>query len=87
MMASKELIGGGGGAKSNTSFKSLATDIANPVTHTAVDFFEKPSVLVNYESAYDQKVFTEYGPNGPTLDFVVSGDNRKCIDMNYIICL
>ena len=36
MMSSKELIGGGGGgATNNTSFKSLATDIANPVTHTA----------------------------------------------------
>ena len=46
--------------------------------------FKSPSVLVNYESAYDQEVFTQYGPNGPTLDFVVSGDNRNCIDMNYI---
>ena len=48
-----------------------------------MDFVEKLSVFVNYESAYDQDVFTQYGPNGPTLDFV-SEDNRNCIDLNYI---
>ena len=77
MVSSSEVVVG-------ASFKSLAADIANPVTHTALDFFEKPSVLVNCESAFDQEVFTQYGPNGPTLDFVVSGDNRNCIDLNYI---
>ena len=37
-------------------FTRLATDIANPVTHTALDFFEKPIVLVNYESGFDQEI-------------------------------
>ena len=37
-----------------TEFTSIAADIANPVTHTALDFFEKPTVLVNYESGFDQ---------------------------------
>ena len=68
----------------NSLFKSCAGDIANPVTHTALDFFEKPSVLVNYESAFDQEVFAQVGASGPTLEFVVSGDNRNCIDLNYI---
>ena len=68
----------------NSLFKSCAGNIANPVTHTALDFFEKPSVLVNYESAFDQEVFPQVGASGPTLDFVVSGDNRNCIDLNYI---
>ena len=69
---------------SSFEFKSLADDIANPVTHTALDFFEKPSVLINYESGHDQEVFPQTGPRGPTLDFVISGDQRNCIDMNYI---
>ena len=56
--------GGGGGA---AEFNSLATDIANPVTHSALDFFEKPSVLVNYESGFDQEIFPQVGCNGPTL--------------------
>ena len=71
-------------SNSNLEFKSLADDIANPVTHTALDFFEKPSVLINYESGHDQEVFPQTGPRGPTLDFVISGDQRNCIDMNYI---
>ena len=71
-------------SNSNLEFKSLADDIANPVTHTALDFFEKPSVLINYENGHDQEVFPQTGPRGPTLDFVISGDQRNCIDMNYI---
>ena len=71
-------------SNSNLEFKSLADDIANPVTHTALDFFEKPSVLINYESGHDQEVFPQTGPRGPTLDFVISSDQRNCIDMNYI---
>ena len=47
--------GGGGSNSSAAEFNSLATDIANPVTHSALDFFEKPSVLVNYESGFDKK--------------------------------
>ena len=77
--------GGGGGSNSSAAeFNSLATDIANPVTHSALDFFEKPSVLVNYESGFDQEIFPQVGCNGPTLEFVVSGDTRNCIDLNLI---
>ena len=32
-------------------------EIASPVTHSALDFFEKPNVLINYEGSYDQEVF------------------------------
>ena len=53
-------------------------------THSFIYFFEKPSVLINYESGHDQEVFTQIGPRGPTLDFVISGDQRNCIDMSYI---
>ena len=65
-------------------FTSLATDIANPVTHTALDFFEKPNVLVNYESGFDQEIYPQVGSRGPTLDFLISGDQRNCLDLNYI---
>ena len=72
------------GNSSSTEFNSLAADIANPVTHSALDFFEKPSVLVNYESAFDQEVFPQVGCTGPTLEFVVGGDSRNCVDLNLI---
>ena len=42
-------------------FTSLATDIENPVALTALDFFEKPNVLVNYESGFDQETLPKSG--------------------------
>ena len=67
-----------------TKFTTLAADIANPVTHTALDFFEKPNVLVNYESGFDQEIYPQVGSRGPTLDFLICGDQRNCIDLNFL---
>ena len=64
-------------------FTSIAADITNPVTQTALDFFEKPNVRVNYESGVDQEIY-QVGSRRPTLDFLISGDQRNCIDLNYI---
>ena len=77
-------LGSTGVAAAAAAFNTAASDIANPVTHSALDFFEKPSVLINYECSFDQEVFPQVGASGPTLDFVVCGDNRNCIDLNYI---
>lgn len=71
-------------AAASIPFSSAASDIANPVTHSALDFFEKPAVLVNYESSFDQEIFPIGGCTGPTLEFVVTGEHRNCIDMNFI---
>ena len=60
--------------------------VANPVTHSALDFFERPSVLVNYEGSFDQEVFPHVGCRGPQLDFFVTAENKNCIDLNCI-CL
>ena len=70
---------------SNT-FLGASTEVANPVTHSALDFFERPSVLINYEGSFDQEVFPHVGCRGPQLDFFVSADNKNCIDLNRI-CL
>ena len=58
--------------------------MANPVTHSALDFSERPSVLINYEGSHDQEVFPQVGCRGPQLDFVVTSDSRKLIDLNKI---
>ena len=65
---------------------SKSTEIANPVTHSALDFFERPHILINYEGAYDQEVFPHVGCRGPQLDFFVTAENKNCIDLNRI-CL
>lgn len=61
-----------------------AMEIANPVTHSALDFFEKPSVLINYEGAYDQEVFPHVGCRGPQLDFFIAAEAKNLIDLNRI---
>ena len=63
-----------------------SSEIANPVTHSALEFFERPSVLINYEGSFDQEVFPHVGCRGPQLDFFVTSDNKNCIDLNRI-CL
>ena len=51
-------------------------EIASPVTHSALDFFEKPNVLINYEGSYDQEVFPHVGCRGPQLDFFISAESK-----------
>ena len=63
---------------------SSSSEIANPATHSALDFFEKPSLLISYDNAYDQIIETQTGCAGPTLEFNVTADNRNCVDLNCI---
>jgi len=60
-------------------------DIASPVTHSALDFFEKPSLLINYEGSYDQEVFPHVGCRGPQLDFFITAEAKNLIDLNRIL--
>ena len=60
-------------------------DIASPDTHSALDFFEKPSVLINYEGSYDQEVFPHVRCRGPQLDFFITAEAKSLIDLNRIL--
>ena len=65
-------------------FHGRASDVANPVTQSAFDFFERPSVLINYEGSHDQEVFQQVGCRGPQLDFDVTSDSRNLSGLNKI---
>ena len=72
-----------------TDLFSPSTEIVNPVTDSALDFFERPIVLINYEGSFDQEVFPHVGCRGLQLDFFVffvTAENKNCIDLNRI-CL
>ena len=69
-----------------TALLSRSTETANPVTHSALAFFERPSVSVNYEGTSDQEVFPHVGCRGSQLDFFVTAENKNCIALNSI-CL
>ena len=58
-------------------------EIASAVTKSALDFFEKPNVLINYEGSYDQEVFPHVECRGPQLDFGTA-EAKNFIDLNRI---
>ena len=72
-------------ASVNNLFVGNSTEIAKPVTHSALDYFEKPEVMINYEGAYDQEVFPHVGCRGPQLDFFAAAEAKNLIDLNRIV--
>ena len=60
-------------------------DIASLVTHSALDFFEKSSVLNNYDGSYDQEVIPHVGCGGPQLNFFITAEAKSLIDLNRIL--
>ena len=63
-----------------------ASESARPVTHSALDSFGQPTVLINYKGSFDQEMFPFVGCRGSQMDFVVSGENKNGIDLNRL-CL
>ena len=53
-------------------------------THSSLDLFEKPALLVNFDGSFCQKVGPVYSPNGPMLEFEVAGDRNNFIDLQKI---
>ena len=78
-------MNGSSSSSSNSiHFHGGASEVAEPVNHSALDFFERPSVLINYEGSHDQEVFPQVGCRGPQFDFVVTSYNRNLFDLNKI---
>ena len=53
-------------------------------THSSLDLFEKPALLVTFDGSFWQKVGPVYSPNGPMLEFEVAGDRNNFIDLQKI---
>ena len=41
-------------------------------THSSLDLFEKPALLVTFDGSFCQNVRPVYSPNGPMLEFEVA---------------
>ena len=66
--------------------KMLINSNALPIetSHTSLDIFERPQLLVNFDGSFEQKIGPLYAPNGPTLEFEVKGDRTNFIDLQNI---
>ena len=53
-------------------------------THSSLDLFEKPALLVTFDGSFCQKLGPVYSPNGPMLEFEVAGDRNNFIDLQKI---
>lgn len=53
--------------------QAMVDEIPVDSTHSALEFFEPAKLLVNYSRAYNEEIFTQTSPDGPTLEFEFSG--------------
>ena len=58
--------------------------IPSEATHSSIDLFEKPSLLVTFDQSFEQKIGPLYSPSGSSLEFEVVGDRNNFIDLRKI---
>ena len=59
----------------------ISSLLPTEATHSSLDLFEKPPLLVTFENAFTQKIGPSYSPDGPMLEFEVLGDRNNFIDL------
>ena len=62
----------------------IAILLPNEATHSSLDLFEKQPLLITFEDAFDQKIGPVYSPNGPMLEFEITGDRNNFVDLQKI---
>ena len=62
----------------------IANLLQSEATHSSLDLFEKPSILVTFDGNFCQKLGPVYRPDRPILEFEVAGDRNNFIDFQKI---
>ena len=62
----------------------IANLLPNEATHSSLNLFEKPALLVTFDGSFCQKLGLVYSPDGPMLEFEVTGDRNNFIDLQKI---
>ena len=58
--------------------------IPSEATHSSLDLFEKPPLLLTFDQSFEQKTGPLYSPSGSSLEFEVVGDRNHFIDLQKI---
>ena len=69
---------------SSLELKMIGNMLPTEATHSSLDLFEKPALLVTFDDSFCQKVGPVYSPNGPMREFEVAGDKNNFIDLQKI---
>ena len=59
----------------------MIANLLPEATHSSLDSFEKPSLLVIFDGSFCQKLGPIYSPNGPMLESEVAGDRNNFINL------
>ena len=62
----------------------IANLLPNEATLSSLDLFEKPALLVTFDGSFCEKLGLVYSPDGPILEFEVTGDRNNLIDLQKI---
>ena len=64
----------------------MRTNIVIPseATHSSLDLFEKPPLLVTFDQSFEQKTAPFNSPSGSSLEFEAVGDRNNFIDLQKI---
>ena len=67
-----------------TSKKMIPNVLPVEASQSSLDIFERPPLLITFDTSSEQKIGPVYAPNGPTLEFEVVGDRTIFIDLQNI---
>ena len=59
----------------------IAILLPNEATRSSLDLFEKQPLWITFENAFDQKIGHVNSPNGPMLEFEITGDRNNFDDL------
>ena len=62
----------------------MNADIPHAATHSSLDIFQKPSILVNFESGNVQEIYPVGSLDGPNIEFSVQSDRHVFLDLQNI---
>ena len=58
--------------------------LPSEAAHSSLDLFDRTPLLVTFDDSFCQKIGPVYSPNGPMLEFEVTGDRNNFIDLQKI---
>ena len=63
---------------------TTANIIPKPATHSSLDIFSKPEVLVSFENSFEQETLPVTAHDAPVFEFVLTTDRNIYLDLQSV---